>query len=212
MPTSARARRSGSITAYLQESLSGIRVVRSFAQEPRHLREFAALNDSNRDANYVDGEAQRRVLPGGRVRVVAGDGAGPADRRHAGDQRPRLGRRARRLHRSAERLLRPDRAALAALHDLPVGHGGAGQDLRAARRGAGPRRALRPGRAAAAPARRDHVRRRHVRLRGEAGAVATCRSSCHPARRSPWSARRARASRRSPSSSRASTTRRPAAS
>ena len=51
MPTGARARRSGAITAYLQESLSGIRVVRSFAQEPRHLREFAALNDSNRDAN-----------------------------------------------------------------------------------------------------------------------------------------------------------------
>ena len=39
------------ITAYLQESLSGIRVVRSFAQEERHLRRFAELNDENRDAN-----------------------------------------------------------------------------------------------------------------------------------------------------------------
>jgi len=43
--------RVAAITAYLQESLSGIRVVRSFAQEERHLRRFAELNDANRDAN-----------------------------------------------------------------------------------------------------------------------------------------------------------------
>jgi ATP-binding cassette, subfamily B, bacterial len=45
--------RIGAITAYLQETLSGIRVVRSFAQEPRHLRRFAELNDENRAANLV---------------------------------------------------------------------------------------------------------------------------------------------------------------
>ncbi len=39
------------ITAYLQESLSGIRVVRSFAQEQRHLDRFDELNDENYDAN-----------------------------------------------------------------------------------------------------------------------------------------------------------------
>ncbi|HET8952378.1 MAG TPA: ABC transporter transmembrane domain-containing protein, partial [Solirubrobacteraceae bacterium] len=39
------------ITAYLQETLSGIRVVRSFAQEERHLTRFAELNDENREAN-----------------------------------------------------------------------------------------------------------------------------------------------------------------
>ncbi len=39
------------ITAYLQESLSGIRVVRSFAQEPRHLARFDELNEDNYDAN-----------------------------------------------------------------------------------------------------------------------------------------------------------------
>jgi ATP-binding cassette subfamily B protein len=43
----------GSITAYLQETLSGIRVVRSFGQEPAHLRRFSELNVSNRDANMV---------------------------------------------------------------------------------------------------------------------------------------------------------------
>ena len=39
------------ITAYLQESLSGVRVVRSFGQEPRHLSEMAVLNEENRDVN-----------------------------------------------------------------------------------------------------------------------------------------------------------------
>jgi ABC-type multidrug transport system fused ATPase/permease subunit len=43
----------GSITAYLQETLSGIRVVRSFGQEPFHERQFAELNEDNREANMV---------------------------------------------------------------------------------------------------------------------------------------------------------------
>ena len=43
----------GAITAYLQETLSGIRVVRSFAQEPRHKARFAELNEENRGANLV---------------------------------------------------------------------------------------------------------------------------------------------------------------
>lgn len=43
----------GGITAYLQETLSGIRVLRSFAQEPRHLRQFGELNAANRDANMT---------------------------------------------------------------------------------------------------------------------------------------------------------------
>jgi ATP-binding cassette subfamily B protein len=43
----------GSITAYLQETLSGIRVVRSFGQEPFHEARFAELNAENRDANMT---------------------------------------------------------------------------------------------------------------------------------------------------------------
>jgi ATP-binding cassette subfamily B protein len=39
------------ITAYLQESLSGIRVVRAFGQEERHKEQLADLNDQNRAAN-----------------------------------------------------------------------------------------------------------------------------------------------------------------
>jgi ATP-binding cassette subfamily B protein len=43
----------GAITAYLQETLSGIRVVRSFAAEPYHEARFAGLNAENREANLT---------------------------------------------------------------------------------------------------------------------------------------------------------------
>jgi ABC-type multidrug transport system fused ATPase/permease subunit len=39
------------ITSYLQETLSGVRLVRAFGQEPRHRRRFAELNEENRSAN-----------------------------------------------------------------------------------------------------------------------------------------------------------------
>lgn len=45
--------RIAAITGYLQETLSGIRVVRSFGQEPRHLDRFAELNEANRRANMT---------------------------------------------------------------------------------------------------------------------------------------------------------------
>ena len=41
------------ITAYLQETLSGVRVVRVFGQERRHERVFSGLNDENRAANMT---------------------------------------------------------------------------------------------------------------------------------------------------------------
>jgi ATP-binding cassette subfamily B protein len=40
-----------SITGYLGETLSGIRTVRAFGQEQRHIDEFAALNEENRVVN-----------------------------------------------------------------------------------------------------------------------------------------------------------------
>jgi ATP-binding cassette subfamily B protein len=39
------------VTAYLQESLSGIRVVRTFSQEERHVARMGELNEANRQAN-----------------------------------------------------------------------------------------------------------------------------------------------------------------
>jgi ABC-type multidrug transport system fused ATPase/permease subunit len=52
------------ITAYLQETLSGIRVVRAFAQEPRHRAQFGYLNDVNRDANMVTVNLNAAYFPG----------------------------------------------------------------------------------------------------------------------------------------------------
>jgi ATP-binding cassette subfamily B protein len=76
------------ITAYLQESLSGIRVVRSFAQEQRHLDRFAELNDENREANMttvnlnaayfpavelLSGVATAGILLYGGIQAIEGD-------------------------------------------------------------------------------------------------------------------------------------------
>ncbi|MEA2372914.1 MAG: ATP-binding cassette, subfamily bacterial [Solirubrobacteraceae bacterium] len=43
----------GGITSNLQETLSGIRVVRAFGQERRHVGRFAELNEANRAANMT---------------------------------------------------------------------------------------------------------------------------------------------------------------
>jgi ABC-type multidrug transport system fused ATPase/permease subunit len=47
----ATRERIAAVTAYLQESLSGVRVVRSFGQEPRHVDELTELNEANRQVN-----------------------------------------------------------------------------------------------------------------------------------------------------------------
>jgi ATP-binding cassette subfamily B protein len=47
----ATRERIAAITAYLQETLSGVRVVRSFGQEPRHGAAMTELNEANREAN-----------------------------------------------------------------------------------------------------------------------------------------------------------------
>jgi len=54
----------GSITAYLQESLSGIRVVRAFSQEPRHITRFRVLNAGNRDVNMTTVNLNAAYFPG----------------------------------------------------------------------------------------------------------------------------------------------------
>ncbi len=47
----ATRERIAAVTAYLQETLSGVRVVRSFGQEPRHAAAMSELNEANREAN-----------------------------------------------------------------------------------------------------------------------------------------------------------------
>ncbi|MDX6344970.1 MAG: ATP-binding cassette, subfamily bacterial [Trebonia sp.] len=52
-----------SITGYLQETLSGIRVVRVFGQEPRHIQQFEALNEENRAANMTTVKLNAAYFP-----------------------------------------------------------------------------------------------------------------------------------------------------
>jgi ATP-binding cassette subfamily B protein len=52
------------VTAYLQETLSGIRVVRTFGQEQRHLDRFAELNEENRRANMKTVNLNAAYFPG----------------------------------------------------------------------------------------------------------------------------------------------------
>ncbi len=52
------------ITGYLQETLSGIRVVRAFGQEPRHMAHFAELNEENRAANMTTVNLNAAYFPG----------------------------------------------------------------------------------------------------------------------------------------------------
>ncbi|MGN6257956.1 MAG: ABC transporter ATP-binding protein [Solirubrobacterales bacterium] len=47
----ATRERIAAVTAYLQETLSGVRIVRSFGQEPRHMAAMTELNERNRDVN-----------------------------------------------------------------------------------------------------------------------------------------------------------------
>jgi ABC-type multidrug transport system fused ATPase/permease subunit len=56
--------RIATITGYLQETLSGIRVVRAFAQERRHIRQFAQLNEENRSANMKTVNLNAAYFPG----------------------------------------------------------------------------------------------------------------------------------------------------
>ena len=52
------------ITGYLQETLSGIRVVRAFGQERRHIAQFKALNEENRRANWTTVKLNAAYFPG----------------------------------------------------------------------------------------------------------------------------------------------------
>jgi ABC-type multidrug transport system fused ATPase/permease subunit len=52
------------ITGYLQETLSGIRVVRAFGQERAHIKQFRELNDENRAANMTTVNLNAAYFPG----------------------------------------------------------------------------------------------------------------------------------------------------
>jgi ABC-type multidrug transport system fused ATPase/permease subunit len=52
------------VTAYLQETLSGVRIVRAFGQEGHHERRFAELNEEHREANMTTVYLNATYFPG----------------------------------------------------------------------------------------------------------------------------------------------------
>jgi ATP-binding cassette, subfamily B, bacterial len=60
----ATRERIAAVTVYLQETLSGVRIVRSFGQEPRHAKAMTELNEANRDANLRTVYLNATYFPG----------------------------------------------------------------------------------------------------------------------------------------------------
>lgn len=67
--------RIGAITGYLQETLSGVRVVRSFGQEPRHTAAMTELNEANRAANMRTVFLNASYFPGVELLASVGTAA-----------------------------------------------------------------------------------------------------------------------------------------
>ena len=67
--------RIAAITAYLQETLSGVRVVRSFGQEPRHVAAMTELNEANREANMRTVFLNASYFPGVELLAAVGTAA-----------------------------------------------------------------------------------------------------------------------------------------
>lgn len=63
------------ITAYLQETLSGVRVVRAFGQEERHLVRMTELNEENRQANMATVYLNASYFPATELLTAVGTAA-----------------------------------------------------------------------------------------------------------------------------------------
>jgi ABC-type multidrug transport system fused ATPase/permease subunit len=71
----ATRERIAAVTAYLQETLSGVRVVRSFGQEPRHVGAMTELNEANREANMRTVYLNASYFPAIELLAAAGTAA-----------------------------------------------------------------------------------------------------------------------------------------
>jgi ABC-type multidrug transport system fused ATPase/permease subunit len=71
----ATRERIAAVTAYLQETLSGVRVVRSFGQEPRHATAMTELNEANREANMKTVYLNASYFPAVELMSAAGTAA-----------------------------------------------------------------------------------------------------------------------------------------
>ncbi len=196
------------MNAFLQEHLSGIKVVQAFAQEARVDGEFDVINLDYRRANAraisADAALYAIVEAVGAIAVAAllwhGGGRIAGGTLTFGDPGG--------VRRVPGQVLRADPGPVDQVHGHAAGHGGG----RAGVRAAGHRRARRaarsrswPRRASAGPA--DPPRRRDASATAPiARCWTTCRCRSRPARPSPSWAPPAPASRRSSSCCRAFTT------
>jgi ATP-binding cassette subfamily B protein len=67
--------RIAAISSHLQETLSGVRVVRSFGQEERHMQRMEVLNEANRDANMKTVYLNATYFPATELLTAVGTGA-----------------------------------------------------------------------------------------------------------------------------------------
>jgi ATP-binding cassette subfamily B protein len=67
--------RIAAISSHLQETLSGVRVVRSFGQEERHMQRMEVLNEANRDANMKTVYLNATYFPATELLTALGTGA-----------------------------------------------------------------------------------------------------------------------------------------
>jgi ATP-binding cassette subfamily B protein len=71
----ATRERIAAVTAYLQETLSGVRVVRSFGQEPRHAAVMTELNERNRAVNMKSVYLNASYFPAVELMAAVGTAA-----------------------------------------------------------------------------------------------------------------------------------------
>ena len=83
----ATRERIAAVTAYLQETLSGVRVVRSFGQEPRHAAAMDRAQRGQPRGQHEDRLPQRHLLPGGGTALGRRHRGDHPLRRHPGDRR-----------------------------------------------------------------------------------------------------------------------------
>ena len=111
------------VLADLQESLSGIRIISAHNRRRHNVQQHRNIVGEYRDANQYTARVERGLRPGDRADRGRRPGRHLAGRRQHGAERNAHDRSAHRVRALPRSLLRPDPAARAALHDLPVGSG-----------------------------------------------------------------------------------------
>ena len=121
------------LNAFLQEHISGMKVVQAFAHEERVAARFDEINRDYRQANYARDRRRRRALLDHRGAGVDRDRRPDLARRRSHRRRHADLRRAGGVHRVPDQVLRPDPRPVGEVHDHAAGDGGGRAGVRAAR-------------------------------------------------------------------------------